>query len=303
MKKPAFTGRPSLRRAAAAGQNLGLALKLLGKTWRRDVDSPNHVHSWERWAACGLPRSATTIDRDIRKGIPASRLAAYARCLGLTPEALGSPDTDIIKVLEVPAPASAEGIPSRVLAYRDKIPERYLEHNRETYIQELFALMQGVYRVFYVLEGVETVHRSAVWIHAADAHRLLVRGLFSMFGNENIFDAEMFRWHNNLHMHFLCENGLELGYILFVDPLRHHLVQRRDPFWLKGRGLTDRGLADNQPVTFAMRFEKLPLSGDLSLEDIYRRECDDLRDRPFVAPGEPDYDALRTEILAPDELL
>ncbi len=301
MKKTGLAGRPSLQRNAIAGKHLGLALKLLGKTWRRDTDNPTHVHHWQRWTDCGLPRSATTIDQDIREGIPDTRLAAYARCLELTAGALVSSETDILAVLDVPVPGR-ERAPSKVSGYRDRFPERYLKHNPEHYIRELFGLLQGVYRMRYLLSGVDEIHNCTLWIHRAESYRLLMRGRFSMFGVENPFNADMFRWHNNLHVHYLCENGFELGYALLIDPLRHHLVRRRKPFWLKGRGLTDRGLADNLPISFVLRMEKLPQPGGMPLEDLYLRECGQVLQRPAIDPDDPDYEALRTDLLKPDDL-
>ncbi|WP_300470494.1 hypothetical protein [Breoghania sp.] len=90
---------------------------------------------------------------------------------------------------------------------------------------------------------------------------MLMRGRFSMFGVENPLNADMFPWQNNLHVHFLCENEFELGYVLFIDPLRHHLVRRRKPFWLKGEGLTDRELADNLPISFKFAHGKAASAG------------------------------------------
>ncbi|MDJ0931526.1 hypothetical protein [Breoghania sp.] len=161
MEKTGPAGRPSLRRNAQAGKHLGPALKLMGKTWRRDAGNPNHVHHWRRWMDCGLPRSATTIDKDIREGIPDTRLAAYARCLGLTAETLTSPETDILAALEAPVPGG-DRIPSKVQGYRDRFPERYLENNQEDYIQELLGLLQGVYRMHYLLFGLNEIHRCTV---------------------------------------------------------------------------------------------------------------------------------------------
>jgi len=250
-----------------------------------------------------LPSSATTIDRDIREGIPLSRLAAYARCLGLPPDVLASPSTDIVAALGAPLSphGGEEALP--VPGGRGAFPERYQEYNRALYVRELFEIAQGVYRLHYILEGLEDIHRCAFWVRSVEAHDLRGRGYFMMFGNENPFDAVIFRWHNNLHLHFLCENGLELGYAMFIDPLRHNLVLQRDPFWLKGRGMTDRGLADNVPVTFALRMEKLPQPEGMSLEDLYRRECADVFARPVIVPGEPEYAARRNDVLTPDDLL
>jgi len=166
----------------------------------------------------------------------------------------------------------------------------------------MYALMGGVYRMHYLLQGVEAVHQCALWIYGAEAHRLLMRGTFLMFGNENILEAHIFRWHNNLHTHYLCENGLELGYTLTVDPLRHNIVNRRSPFWLRGTGMTDRGLTDNQPITFVFREERIPCAEGMSEEELWHRECDDIRRRPAIAPGDPDYADIRASVLTPEVL-
>lgn len=296
------TGRPPLNRNPVAGENLRQALQLLGKTWRRDMESQDHVLNWAQWTACELPRSATTIDRDMREGVPERRIAAYARCLGLLPEVLASPQTDMIRVLGMADAPQNSPVPTRVLGYRELFPQRYLDHNRDGYVRELYALMRGVYRMHYLLDGIDLIHRCTIWIYGAEAYRLLLRGRFIMFGVENSFEADMFRWHNNLHTHYLCENGMELGYVMTVDPLRHNLVRRREPFWLKGCGLTDRGLADNQPITFTLRKELLPLPPGLAHAELWERECEAVRKRPFIAPGEQDYEETRARVLAQEEL-
>ncbi|MGE4192881.1 MAG: hypothetical protein AB7E51_05785 [Pseudodesulfovibrio sp.] len=293
------TGRPYLRRNTVAGRNLRTALKLLGKTWRKDVHNPNHVRNWVAWTDCGLPSSPTTIDCDMREGVPEQRIAAYALCLGLPPETLCSPEADTVGLLG--APAASSSLPFMVPGYADRYADRVQEYNRPSYIRELFALMGGVYHMDCLLAGVELIHRCTLWVHGVQANCLLMRGQFVMFGDENSLEARIFRWHNNLHTHYLCENGLELGYTMTVDPLRLNIVHRRNPFWLGGTGMTDRGLADNQPVTFVFRMQKLPMPESVSQEQLWLRHCDKMRKRPFLAPGEPGYERSRTGILAPED--
>ncbi|MDJ0931524.1 hypothetical protein [Breoghania sp.] len=48
--------------------------------------------------------------------------------------------------------------------------------------------------------------------------------------------------------------------------------------------------------------EKLPLPDGMPLEKLYQRECEEVQQRPVIAPGNPDYDAFRTDILTPDNL-
>ncbi|WP_316896497.1 hypothetical protein [Pseudodesulfovibrio indicus] len=290
------TGRPYLRRNTVAGRNLRTALKLLGKTWRKDVHNPSHVRNWVAWADCGLPSSPTTIDCDMREGVPEQRIAAYALCLGLTPEALCSPEANLVALLGASA-TPGQSWPFIVPGYGERYADRIQEYNRPSYIRELFALMGGVYDMEYLITGVELVHRCTLWIHAPQAHCLLMRGRFVMFGNENPLEARIFRWHNNLHTHYLCENGLELGYTMTVDPLRHNMVRGRNPFWLRGTGMTDRGLADNLPVTFVFRMQRLPLPESMSQEEFWYQRCERTRKRPFLAPGEPDYQRIRAGIL------
>lgn len=301
MKKSNSSGRPPAKRNLDAGRQLGIALKVLGKTWRRDTENPNHVLNWDHWITCELPRSATTIDKDIRQGVPVTRLSAYAHCLGITPGALASADTDMHEILGPGLAPDPDQTPSLVMNCTDRFPELYLENNSETYIRKLFTLINGVYRMHYLLYGVDIIHRCSIWIHQAEAYRILAKGIFIMFGVENMARGNIFRWHNNLHMHYLCQNGMELGYVMTVDPLRHNLVQRRAPFWLKGHGLTDRGLAGNTPVTFVFKKEKLSPQKGIDLEKLWKMKCDHLRKRPFIAPGELEYEALWSEITAPDE--
>ena len=126
--------------------------------------------------------------------------------------------------------------------------------------------------------------------------------MFVMFGAENHFDASTFCWHNNLHTFLLCDNRTELAHYMTIDPLRHNLVARREPFWLKGHGITDRGLADNAPISYILRKEKLPQPDGVSQEELWQRECELLRSRPAVLPGDNEYDELRAQILEPDSL-
>ena len=203
MKENARSGRPPVNRSSVAGDHLRLALKILGKKWRRETEDNTHVLNWDNWITNDLPRSATTIDKDIRLGVPEARLSAYARCLGISIEAFVSPRTNMVKGLADSASDHNAKSPSMVLGYNDFFPKRYVEHNRDSYMQELFSLMQGVFRMSYVLKGIEIIHRCTVWVHDVETYRLLMRGRFNMFGNENEFDANMFRWHNNLHVHYL----------------------------------------------------------------------------------------------------
>jgi hypothetical protein len=299
MNKPS-TGRPTFKRNKVAGKNLCTALKILGKTWRKDVDNPKHVQNWINWTDYDLPNSPTTIDGDMRLGVPEQRITAYAMCLGVASEALCSGKTNMIKLLDASAVSPGRQILPMVPGHKDQFTKRYQEYNRPSYIKELFALMGGVYRMDYLLQGVEPIHRCTVWIYGAEASSLRLRGLFVMFGNENPFEACMFRWHNNLHTNYLCENGLELGYTMTVDPLRHNILRQRSPFWLRGTGMTDRGLADNQPITFTFRKQQIPCPEDMMPEAVWKRECQNIRKHPFIAPGEPDYERVRTAILTPE---
>ena len=290
-------GRPTLERNEAAGRNLRTALKLLGKTWRKNLDSPNHVLNWSTWTGCGLPSSANTIDRDVRQGVPEKRIAPYALCLGVTPAELCSAKADMAKLLSTPLGGSREQPLFLPSGNADRHCGNWLEFNRPGYIQRMFALMGGVYRMHYVLQGVDGVHQCALWIYGAEAHRMLMRGAFVMFGKENRFEANIFRWHNNLHTHYLCENGLELGYTMTVDPLRHNIVRQRTPFWLHGTGMTDRGLVDNRPITFVFREELIPCPGGMTEETFWRNECEAVRAHPRITPDEPGYDRVRAAVL------
>lgn len=292
MKKALSPGRPVLSRNVEAGNHLKTALKLLGKTWRLDTGSPNHVLRWGRWLDCGLPRSATTIDRDMRDGVPTKRMGAYARCLGLSPEALAAPDTDMVKALSAPA---------MLLGHWQGFSEQYLEQNRERYISRLFDVMQGVYRMHFIIPEVEGIQCGSLWIHTAESHHIKVAGRFLMFGIETAFSAYLFRWHNNLHIHYLCDDSTEWGYVMFVDPLRHHLLRSRTPFRLSGKGLTDTGLAGNIPIAFSLCMEKRP-QAQTPPDALFRREENALRKNPSIVPGDPDYETLRAKILTPDIL-
>ncbi|WP_320171112.1 hypothetical protein [Maridesulfovibrio sp.] len=295
-------GRPIFDRNKSAGRNLRTALKLLGKTWRKDTMNPNHVLNWSTWTGCGLPSSSNTIDKDMREGVPDKRISAYALCLGLTPEGLCSPTSDIARLLSTPSGLGREQPLFIPAGSMDRHFDNWLEYNRPSYIQRMYSLMGGVYRMYYVLHDIEAVYKCALWIYGAEAHRMLMRGLFVMFGKENRLEAHIFRWHNNLHTHYLCENGLELGYTMTVDPLRHNIVSRRTPFWLHGTGMTDRGLVDNLPITFIFREEQIPCPENMSQEDLWQQECDALRAHPCIGPDDPEYERVRSSILIQEDL-
>lgn len=297
------SGRPAKPRSPVAGEHLRHALRILGKSWRKNTKDPEHVLNWKTWTALGLPRSATTIDADIRLGVPEERLAAYAQCLGLSPRALASPETDVRAELGTTWPAQAVTTPSLDLGFGPAFQDEYLACNSPKYLQKLFDLVGGVYRVHYALPIADIINRCSFWFYAAEEHHILARGLFVRFGLENFFKANTFRWHNNLHTMYFCDNKKELGHFLLVDPLRHNLVARRTPFWLKGQGVTDSGLGDNAPVPFTFRMEKLPTPSHLTPGAFWDQECEALRQRPAIHPDEADYDTLRAEVLAPDSLL
>ncbi|WP_247648332.1 hypothetical protein [Pseudodesulfovibrio sp. zrk46] len=260
------------------------------------------MRNWSEWVENGLPSSPTTIDCDMREGVPESRLSAYASCLGTTVDGLCSKRTNWAKKLKGPTISEGDDNLLWPTGLGEEFSKRNKEYNRPSYIEELFSLMGGVYRMNYLIDGVDLIHRSTLWVHKVEGNRMLTRGGFIMFGNENQYEAVIFRWHNNLHFHYLCENGMELGYCMTVDPLRHNLVRQRKPFWLLGTGMTDRGLVDNKPITFVFRMEQLVPETGMSLKELWNTESDDMRKHPFIAPGTPDYERIRTEILTPDVL-
>jgi hypothetical protein len=295
------TGRPAKPRSLVAGERLLQALRLLGKTWRKNTQDSNHVLKWDRWAIVGLPRSPTTIDTDMRLGVPEERLSAYAECLGLSPKQLLSPDEDLSIALGTIRPTKTP-LPPLNLGFGDAFQNAYLAYNSRAAVKELFELMGGVFRLYYALPISEAVHRCSLWFYAAEEHIILAHGLFVRFGLDNFFEANLFRWHNNLHGRYLCDNHKELGTLLLVDPLRHNLVMRRKPFWLKGQGVTDSGLADNAPIYYTLRMEKVPTPFGLTPGELWDLECEELRRRPHILPGDPDYASLLDEVLTPDVL-
>lgn len=303
MDIPSRSGRPAKPRHPVAGGHLRRALKILGKNWRKNSEDPEHVLNWETWTAQGLPRSTTTIDADIRQGVPEERLAAYARCLGLSPGALLAPETDLAALLGAARRGRASTEPAVALGFGPAFQDEYPAFNSPAYLEKLFALLGGVYRVHYTLPIADFVNRCVFWVHRVADGCLSARGLFMRFGLDNPFQATIFRWHNNLHVSYLCDNKKELGHFLIVDPLRHNLVARRDPFWLKGQGVTDSGLADNMPVSFAFRMQKLLTPDEGGLGGLWDRECADLRRRPSILPGDAEYESERAEVVSPDTLL
>lgn len=295
------TGRPSKPRSLVAGERLRQALRLLGKTWRKNTQDANHVLKWDRWALLGLPRSPTTIDADIRMGVPEERVTIYAECLGLSPKQLLSPDEDLSTALGTGRFVKTPSAPLD-LGFGAAFQNSYLAYNSREAIEELFELMGGVFRLYYALPISEAIHRCSLWFSAAEEHIILAHGLFVRFGLDNFFEANLFRWHNNLHGRYLCDNYKELGTLLLVDPLRHNLVMRRKPFWLKGQGVTDSGLADNAPIYYTLRMEKVPTPLGLTPGELWDLECEELRLRPHILPDDPDYAPLLAEILTPDLL-
>ncbi len=296
-------GRPAKTRIPAAGEHLRHALRVLGKTWRKNTKDPDHVLNWPAWTAAGLPRSATTIDADIHLGIPEERMAAYAQCLGLSPRALASPETDVRAFLGSERAETGATLPPLANGFGPSFQDDYLAYNHPSYLSELFALVGGVYRVSYLLSISDNIYRCAFWFCSVGRSCIQGRGFFMMFGLENFFTSSTFRWHNNLHSMFLCDNRKELGYYMLIDPLRHNLIMRRTPFWLRGQGMTDSGLADNAPVPFTLRMEKRAPAEAQAEGQAWDRECDDVRRRPAIHSEDADYAAMRDAILAPDALL
>jgi len=292
------TGRPAKARNRAAGEHLRLALRILGKTWRKNTKDPDHVLNWKAWIALGLPRSATTIDADIRLGVPLERLAAYAQCLGLPQRHFGSPQTDIRALLALSGQTRAAWDHAPTPDFGAVFQDEYRAYNAPHYIDRLFALIGGVYRVHYGLSHSNHIHNCAFWLHTQEEHRILGRGFFVIFGLENRFTSITYRWHNNLHTHYLCDNHKEFGHIILPDPLRHNLIARRAPFWLSGNGVTDSGLADNAPTTVALRMEKRPAAEQAACEALWERECAAVRKRPSTSRDEADFAVLH-DVLAP----
>lgn len=292
------TGRPAKPRNPLAGEHLRQALKVLGKTWRKNVHDPDHVRNWDAWTAQGLPRSPTTIDADMRLGVPEERLAAYAQCLGISPRTLLSPGTDIRAALGLARPTRSPASAVPGLGFGPPFADEYLAYNAAPALKKLFELVSGVYRGRYLLSITEEVHTCAFWFSAVEGHRLLGHGFFVRFGLDNFFRANAFRWHNNLHLHYLCDNQKELGHLLLVDPTRHNLIARRRPFWLAGRGVTDSGLADNAPVLVSFRLDKVEAADDASAGLLWDRQCDAVRRRPAILPGDADHEAARAAVAA-----
>jgi len=300
MHQSSKNGRPLNRRHERAGKNLRLALKILGKTWRKNTQDTSHVLQWDDWSSYGLPRSPTTIDADIHRGIPEERLESYARCLGLTVMALTSPDSDLHALLD-PRKGKTDNASSLLdLGYGPAFQEQYSKYNTREYIQNLFSLMEGVYDISYVTPTLDIILRCSFCIHHAAKNHLCGQGLFFVYGLDNRVEANIFRWHNNLHAIFHCHNMMELGHYLVIDPLRHHLVARRNPFWLKGTGVTDNGQADNAPIAFTFYMQKLERPADQTLLEFWESQCEALRQRPMILPDDADYITFRAMIEAPD---
>jgi len=160
--------------------------------------------------------------------------------------------------------------------------------------------MNGVYTISYVTPIFDFILRCSFYIHYAAQNHLCGQGLFYVYGLDNKVNANIFRWHNNLHAIFHCHNMMELGHYLTIDPLRHHLVARRNPFWLKGTGVTDNGQADNAPITFTFYMQKLELPVGQTILEFWESQCEALRQRPMILPDDVDYAALRAMIEKPD---
>ncbi|WP_428560529.1 MAG: hypothetical protein ACP59X_16795 [Solidesulfovibrio sp. DCME] len=294
-------GRPPKPRNAIAGDNLRQALLALGKHWRKNTADPNHVLNWDRWLSYGLPHSPNTIDAHIRLGIPEDRLGDYAKCLQLPAGTLTDPTADMRQALRREWSEPSQAAAPLNFGYGAEFQKKYLGYNSEDYTQALFDLLNGVYLVQYVTPTMDIILQCSFFVYAAEKHFLRAKGLFIIFGFDNITTANIFRWHNNLHAIFHCHNMMELGHYLIVDPLRHHLVSRRTPFWLRGQGVTDNGQANNAPTVFTFRMEKLARPDGLSLEDFFRCECEALRARPAIAPDDAAYAATRQRIEAVDD--
>jgi hypothetical protein len=300
-----ITGRPPKERNPRAGDKLRRGLELLGKSYGKNVEAENHVLRWVRWTESGLPKSTVTIGEDMRRGVPADRLAGYAKCLGLPVALFADPNISVDHPEFVRLVGEAKeslvqlSLPVR-FGFSREFHLKLLEYNRPDYIAQLYGLLRGVYRISYKTTDLDHIGKCVFFIHARQDNILKAKGLFVFHGLDMPVFCTIYRWHNNIHFIYHSGDMLELGQWITIDPLRHQLVSRRLPFVLRGRGVTDNGLAYNTPISFSCVMEKFPENMDGDEEAVWAEQCVVLRKRPHIVPSDSEYIKLLARINEPD---
>lgn len=67
--------------------------------------------------------------------------------------------------------------------------------------------------------------------------------------------------------------------------------------------MTDSGLSDNLPVTFAFRMEKATDEIGIDSKALWGEECEDLRRNPIIQAADEAYEEMKQSILEPDVYL
>lgn len=255
------TGRPPKTREKDTGDKLRCALQLLGMSWGKNPDTPNHVLKSDRWALCSLPRSVNTITEDIRQGIPSDRIAKYAKFFNIEPDIL----TD-----QAILPYSSQ-FKGAILNCNDAFdiinlacsfpfgPPFYrqiLVFNTEEYVYRLFRLLHGVYSGCFKRSDSDVIHNTTLSIHTLEKNVIRFTRFFSISGIDVTFDGIIYRWQSNLHIIYHSHDMFILGHLMTADPLQHLVIANRNPFYIKLYGVSDSIVPGYGPIHISRAMRK-----------------------------------------------
>ncbi|HCR11741.1 MAG TPA: hypothetical protein PKD41_05705 [Solidesulfovibrio sp.] len=235
-------GRPKTVRVNGTGEKLYMALKLSGLSWGARV-GPNHISANDRWAQCGLPRSINTVIEDIRSGIPAHRLERYAGFFQVpvhvfVDAAIGAYSAAFSCEVLRHKNRFVGGGALDVCLYDNQARKHITAHNGVAANYPLYQLLSGVHRIYYRPEGRDVIFLGVARTEAQTDEGIAIAGVVVIDGIPLELRGTVFRWNNFVHVHYHSEDFQLLGYMVGPNPMESMLMRRRDPFYLKLRGLS-----------------------------------------------------------------
>lgn len=285
-------GRPKKDRNRVAGKNLRFALKVLGKSWRKNTQDPDHIANWDRWNLYNLPKSTVTIDTDIKEGVPLDRILPYAKCFKLSDIDFSTREIDMYDALGLSVNKQHTIDPFPWFWQYPSVRENYLLYNSKDQLERLFERLAGVYRVYYVMAGCNSIFCALFHIYEKKGAVIYGRGLFIEEGKERHVISSIFRWQKNIHGTIFCLEDMELGYCLMRNPLQTSARAKGGKLFLEAHGVTDSIQSDHTIITYEIRLQKIALPTQQPFEAFWEAECRALHQRPYIRRRDPEYDQL-----------
>jgi hypothetical protein len=272
-------------------------LEILGLSWGKNRDTPNHVLRCQRWWQCRLPRSVNTIADDIKLDVPIDRLAGYAAFLQIPIEILqdeGLTETSepyttaIYRAREV---TDALNLPL-FAAFNNIFCKQFYINNPQSYIDSLFELVRGIYTVYAIPSASGTIARGCLMVHGCQNHLLRASAFMVLQDTEIHYDVIIYRWGNNLHVSYYSQDMFIFGRLLAVDPLRHFAISQRRPFALNLAGVADAIDGPDTIDILHVRVERVEQPKEAALWDRWTATCREVEKRPHILPADPEYGRL-----------